>query len=80
MATNREWLYSLDVADLSDWFDAEHETEHADCAARRIDELESLVRHLAACIKFGGWPCNDCPYEDHECEKEWYEAMKRLGV
>lgn len=25
---NREWLYSLDVADLSDWFDAEHvETE-----------------------------------------------------
>ena len=22
---NREWLYSLDVADLSDWFDAEHE-------------------------------------------------------
>ena len=21
---NREWLYSLDVADLSDWFDAEH--------------------------------------------------------
>lgn len=24
MTTNREWLYSLDVADLSDWFDAEH--------------------------------------------------------
>ena len=25
MTTNREWLYSLDVADLADWFDAEHE-------------------------------------------------------
>lgn len=24
MTTNREWLYSLDVADLPDWFDAEH--------------------------------------------------------
>lgn len=24
MATNREWLYSLDVADLADWFDAEY--------------------------------------------------------
>lgn len=22
---NREWLYSLDVADLADWFDAEHD-------------------------------------------------------
>lgn len=21
---NREWLYSLDVADLADWFDSEH--------------------------------------------------------
>jgi len=30
MTTNREWLYSLDVADLSDWFDAEHVDEHAD--------------------------------------------------
>ena len=28
MTTNREWLYSLDVADLAAWFDAEHvETE-----------------------------------------------------
>lgn len=49
-------------------------------AKQRIAELEVLVRHMAACIEFGGWPCNDCPYEDHECEKEWYEAMKRLGV
>ena len=24
MTTNREWLYALDVADLTDWFDAEH--------------------------------------------------------
>lgn len=24
MTTNREWLYGLDVADLSEWFDAEH--------------------------------------------------------
>lgn len=26
MTTNREWLYSLDVADLADWFDSEHES------------------------------------------------------
>lgn len=26
MTTNREWLYSLDVADLAGWFDSEHES------------------------------------------------------
>ena len=48
---NREWLYSLDVADLSDWFDAEHveNQERAldgDTAAlnAKIAELERKLR------------------------------------
>ena len=38
---NREWLYSLDVADLSDWFDAEHEPElqEGEYSAQRIAKL-----------------------------------------
>lgn len=40
MTTNREWLYSLDVADLSDWFDAEH-VEHKERALDGDTEPES---------------------------------------
>lgn len=55
MTTNREWLYSLDVADLADWFDAEHvETEEraldGDTAAQDGDSrelLEADVRKIA---------------------------------
>ena len=40
---NREWLYSLDVADLSDWFDAEHEPEpepqEGEYSAQRLAKL-----------------------------------------
>ena len=53
MTTNREWLYSLDVADLADWFDEEHvETEEraldGDTAAlnARINELRAHEREL----------------------------------
>ena len=52
---NREWLYSLDVADLADWFDAEHvETKEraldGDTAAlnARIADLEAQVYELTA--------------------------------
>lgn len=44
---NREWLYSLDVADLADWFDSEHEsTLDGDTAAlnARINELRAHER------------------------------------
>lgn len=53
MTTNREWLYSLDVADLADWFDAEHverqeraldgdtEPENTDSRERLEAEIES---------------------------------------
>ena len=45
---NREWLYSLDVADLADWFDSEHvetpnATSHGDTAA-----LEAKIAALTA--------------------------------
>lgn len=38
---NREWLYSLDVADLSDWFDAEHgpEPQEGEYSAQRLAKL-----------------------------------------
>ena len=47
MTTNREWLYSLDVADLADWFDAEHvETEE-----RALDgDTDALERKSADLI------------------------------
>lgn len=53
MATNREWLYSLDVADLADWFDSEHveseesDDEHASMTDR--DPLE-IMRSLRGSI------------------------------
>ena len=50
-----------------------------DSVKSRNDKLDALVRHLAACVEYGGWPCNDCPYESHECEKEWFDAMVELG-
>lgn len=40
MTTNREWLYSLDVADLADWFDAEHAEQN------ERDELEAFAKRL----------------------------------
>ena len=51
MTTNREWLYSLDVADLADWFDAEHvETEEraldGDTAAQDADSRELILTDL----------------------------------
>lgn len=46
---NREWLYSLDVADLADWFDAEHVDATCDKTARIVthdsrEKLEADVR------------------------------------
>lgn len=44
---NREWLYSLDVADLADWFDAEHiGGSDGDTAAlnAKLAELERKLR------------------------------------
>lgn len=58
MTTNREWLYSLDVADLADWFDAEHveteeraldgdtEPENEDSRERLEADIRELMRSL----------------------------------
>ena len=40
MTTNREWLYSLDVADLADWFDSEHVDLEAENKRLEIKNLE----------------------------------------
>lgn len=66
---NREWLYSLDVADLADWFDSEHDsTLDGDTAAlnAKIAELEKKLRI--------GWEC-ECKLQAErdkarkECER-----------
>ena len=57
MTTNREWLYSLDVADLAEWFDAEHDEDMSfdaalitgvddECDSR--EKLEADVRKWCA--------------------------------
>ena len=51
---NREWLYSLDVADLADWFDSEHDsTLDGDTAAlnARINELRAHEREWRVLCK-----------------------------
>ena len=64
MTSNREWLYSLDVADLSDWLDAEHEScaqhpdqpkrpETQDCGSDSREKLEADVQK---------W-CGRCAYQ-----------------
>lgn len=53
--SNREWLYSLDVADLAEWFDAEHVDDaisenlglSQDSEIDSREKLESDVRQLA---------------------------------
>ena len=40
MTTNREWLYSLDVADLADWFDSEHVDLEAENKRLELKNLE----------------------------------------
>lgn len=57
---NREWLYSLDVADLSDWFDAEHvETEEraldGDTAPDNEDSRERLEADVRNFAEKSGW-------------------------
>ena len=42
---NREWLYSLDVADLSDWFDAEHVESPTSATMQHIGQvIENTVK------------------------------------
>lgn len=52
MTTNREWLYSLDVADLADWFDAEH-VEHNERDERKA-KAKSILN--AESYKFASEP------------------------
>lgn len=49
---NREWLYSLDVADLADWFDAEH-VEHNERDERKA-KAKSILN--AESYKFASEP------------------------
>lgn len=77
--TNREWLYSLDVADLADWFNSEHvetpnTTLDGDTAAlnAKIAELEKKLRV--------GWEC-ECKLqaERDKARKECETYRSLLG-
>ena len=48
MTTNREWLYGLDVADLADWFDADHVDATCDNSGENVthDSREKLLADL----------------------------------
>lgn len=51
---NREWLYSLDVADLADWFDSEHDgTLDGDAAALNAKIAELTAERERYREKFG---------------------------
>ena len=69
---NREWLYSLDVADLADWFDSEHEsTLDGDTAAlnAKIAELTAERDKLQEQLLIG-WEC-ECRLQ---AERELYRS------
>ena len=69
---NREWLYSLDVADLADWFDSEHDgTLDGDTAAlnAKIAELTAERDKLQEQLLIG-WEC-ECRLQ---AERERYRS------
>ena len=77
MTTNREWLYSLDVADLADWFDAEHvETPNGtldgDTAA-----LNAKIAELEERSKFNrnGWAKANIGWANANAEAEKLQAQ-----
>jgi len=79
MTTNREWLYSLDVADLSDWFDAEHvETEErvldGDTAA-----LEAKIAELQANWQRANARCIEAYARLERCEKDCEAYRRKFG-
>ena len=59
MTTNREWLYSLDVADLADWFDAEHvDANDVDVSQDSREKLEADASELTADYAASGDVCD----------------------
>ena len=85
MTTNREWLYSLDVADLADWFDAEHvenqeqaldgdtEPENEDSRERLEAEIESYsafnIMDTITLDMVIGWLDRQAAITERECRK-----------
>lgn len=82
---NREWLYSLDVADLADWFDAEHaehqdgtldgdtEPENEDSRERLEAEIESYsafdIMDTITLDMVIGWLDRQAAITERECRK-----------
>jgi ribosomal protein S27AE len=67
--TNREWLYSLDPIDLSEWFDAEHVSgnergcEHCEKGAMmyprvadgEYDYIEAFIENSDLIVEIGNY-------------------------
>lgn len=71
MATNREWLYSLDVADLADWFDA----EHIDGLDGDTDALNAKIAALEKKLRIS-WEY-ECKFQDERDElQEQVDALR----
>lgn len=72
MTTNREWLYSLDVADLSDWFDAQHVDDNGtfsaenDVSAGAVDANDANAaqdsRENGWYLRYDGYMTSNCNY------------------
>jgi len=82
MTSNREWLYGMDVADLAEWFDAEHEDVESDewkakaegSSKVRIGQsnLEWLLEHdrkaVADFLDCAVKMCNNCAYDKYRID------------
>lgn len=70
---NREWLYSLDVADLADWFDAEH-VDANDVLTRKGD-----VRADGVCANDGFMDLDSCTHDVRTFASETDSREKLLA-
>lgn len=75
---NREWLYSLDVADLADWFDAEHAEQH------ERDERKAKAKSIlnAESYKFAsesdGESYTDCGFVENDSREKLEAGASEL--
>ena len=83
--SNREWLYSLDVADLADWFDSEHvedaisenlrlsqdfEIDTQDSEIDTREKLEAKVTELQIQLEAMSDVANDYRFERDELREK----------
>ena len=79
MTTNREWLYSLDVADLADWFDAEHVEHQEQALDGDTSALNAKIAELERKLRIS-WEY-ECKFQDERDElQEQVDELKAERV